>query len=174
MAMLRNVITFLTIILASPAATQELKPIVLKDGANAYETKAIASAMSERILDTFKYYVEESHFIHGPRCADKTVECRGNLDFNINFRAASVDLNSDGIDEVIVYYEAPGFCGSGGCTSYILAPTNMDDSWVILGKFLSGYGPSISSLTTNGHNDIHYAGKNDGSICRYNGESYSC
>ena len=172
--MLRNIITVLTIILASPAATQELKPIVLKDGANAYETKAIASAMSERILDTFKYYFEESHFTHGPRCADKTVECRGNLDFNINFRAASVDLNSDGIDEVIVYYEAPGFCGSGGCTSYILAPTNMDDSWVILGKFLSGYGPSISSLTTNGHNDIHYAGKNDSSICRYNGESYSC
>ena len=172
--MLRNIITVLIIILASPAATQELKPIVLKDGANAYENKAIASAMSERILDTFKYYVEESHFIYGPSCADKTAECRGNLDFNINFRATSVDLNSDGIDEVIVYYEAPGFCGSGGCTSYILAPTNMDDSWVILGKFLSGYGPNISSLTTNGHNDIHYAGKNDSSICRYNGESYSC
>ena len=172
--MLRNIITVLAIMLASPAATQELKPIELKDGVNVYETKAIASAMSERILDTFKYYVEESHFIHGPRCADKTVECRGNLDFNINFRAASVDLNSDGIDEVIVYYEAPGFCGSGGCTSYILAPTNMDDSWVILGKFFPGYDPSISSLTTNGHNDIHYAGKNDSSICRYNGESYSC
>ena len=172
--MLRNIITVLIIMIASPAVTRELKPIVLNDGANAYETNAIASAMSERILDTFKYYFEESHFIHGPRCADKTVECRDNLDFSINFRAASVDLNSDDIDEVIVYYEAPNFCGSGGCTSYILAPTNMDDSWVILGKFFPGYEPSISSTTANGHNDIHYKGDNGSYICRYNGRNYSC
>jgi hypothetical protein len=86
----------------------------------------------------------------------------------------SVDLNSDEIDEVIVYFEAPGFCGSGGCTSYILAPTNMDDSWVILGKFFPGYEPSISSTTANGHNDIHYEGDNGSYICRYNGSSYSC
>ncbi|MDB2454392.1 hypothetical protein N9X02_12035 [Planktomarina temperata] len=172
--MLRNIFTVLTIILASPVATKELKPIALKAGANAYESKAIASAMSERILDTFKYYFEESHFIHGPRCADKTVECRDNLDFSINFRAASVDLNSDDIDEVIVYFEAPGFCGSGGCTSYILAPTNMDDSWVILGEFFPGYDPSISSMTTNKHNNIHYKGDNDSYICRYNGRNYSC
>jgi len=172
--MLRNIFTVLTIITASPAAAQELQSIELKDGANAYESKAIASAMSERILDTFKYYFEESHFIHGPRCADKTVECRDNLDFSINFRAASVDLNSDDIDEVIVYFEAPGFCGSGGCTSYILAPTNMDDSWVILGKFFPGYEPSISSTTANGHNDIHYKGDNGSYICQYNGRNYSC
>ena len=81
--MLRNIIKVLTIMLASPAATQELKPIDLKDGANAYETEAIASAMSEKILDTFKFYVEESHFIYGPSCADKTAECRGNLDFKL-------------------------------------------------------------------------------------------
>ena len=71
--MLRNIITVLTIIMASPAATQELQSIELKDGANAYETQAIASAMSERILDTFKYYVEESHFIHGRSYADNTI-----------------------------------------------------------------------------------------------------
>jgi len=172
--MLRNIVTVLTITLASSAATKELKPIALKDGAHAYESKAIASAMSERILDTFKYYFEESHFIHGPRCADKTVECRDNLDFSINFRAASVDLNSDDIDEVIVYFEAPNFCGSGGCTSYILAPTNMDDSWVILGEFFPGYDPSISSTTAGGHNDIHYEGKYGSYTCRYDGRNYSC
>ena len=172
--MLCKIITVLTIIMASPVATQELQSIELKDGANAYESKAIASAMSDKILGAFKYYVEESHFVHGPRCADKTVECRDNLDFSINFRAASVDLNSDDIDEVIVYYEAPNFCGSSGCTSYILAPTNMDDSWVILGKFFPGYEPSISSTTANGHNDIHYKGDNGIYICRYNGSSYSC
>jgi len=74
--MLRNIIAVLTIILASPAATQELKSIELKDGANAYESKAIASAMSDKILEAFKYYVEESHFIYDPSCADKTIECK--------------------------------------------------------------------------------------------------
>ena len=70
--MLRNIITVLTIIMASPAAAQELQSIELKDGANAYESKAIASAMSDKILKAFKYYVEESHFVYGPSCADKT------------------------------------------------------------------------------------------------------
>ena len=38
--MLRNIITVLTIIMASPAATQELQSIELKDGANAYEVQS--------------------------------------------------------------------------------------------------------------------------------------
>ena len=172
--MLRNIITVLAIMLASPAVAQDLKPIVLKDGANAYETEAINSAMSELISDAFKYYFEESHFINGPSCADKTVECRGNLTFNINFKAASVDLDSDDIDEVIVYYNAPGYCGSGGCTSYILAQRYMDNNWVILGKFSPGSRPSISSLMTNGHYNIHYTGKSESYKCQYDGEIYSC
>ena len=48
--MLRNIIAVLTIILASPVATKELKPIALKDAANIYESKAIASAMSELLI----------------------------------------------------------------------------------------------------------------------------
>ena len=71
--MLRNIITVLTIIMASPAATQELQPIELKDGANAYEARAIASAMSDKILEAFKYYVEESYFVCGRSYADKTI-----------------------------------------------------------------------------------------------------
>ena len=173
--MLRNIITVLTIMLASPAVTQDLKPILLKEGANAYETEAINSAMSELIADTFKYYAENFHpFMSSPSCINKTVECRGNLTFNINFKAASVDLDSDEIDEVIVYYNAPGYCGSGGCTSYILAQRYMDNNWVILGKFFPGSRPSISSLMTNGHYDIHHKGKSESYKCQYDGEIYSC
>jgi hypothetical protein len=62
----------LTTIFASPAATQKLKPIGLKDGATAHEPAAIASAMFDKNLGAFKYYVEESHFIYGSSCADKT------------------------------------------------------------------------------------------------------
>ena len=93
--MLRNIITVLAIMLASPAVAQDLKPIVLKDGANAYETEAINSAMSELITETFKGQAEDFHpFMSGPSCTDKTVECRGNLTFNINFKATSIDLDA--------------------------------------------------------------------------------
>lgn len=35
---------------------------------------------------------------------------------------ASVDLNGDGVPEVIVYLNGTAWCGSGGCTMLILAP----------------------------------------------------
>ena len=71
--MLRKIITVLTIIMASPAATQELQSIDLQDGTNAYQSKAIAPAMSDKILEAFKYYVEESYYIYGRSYADKTI-----------------------------------------------------------------------------------------------------
>ena len=72
--MLRNIITVLTIMLASPAVTQDLKPILLKEGVNAYETEAINFAMSELIVETFKSYAEDFHpFMRAPSCTDKTI-----------------------------------------------------------------------------------------------------
>ena len=39
----------------------------------------------------------ESHFIYPPRCSSDVNDCRKNLDFEIDFKTASVDLNNDGI-----------------------------------------------------------------------------
>ena len=64
--MLRNIITVLTIIMASPAATQELQSIELKDGANAYESKAIASAMSDKILEGIQILCRRKPFYLWP------------------------------------------------------------------------------------------------------------
>ncbi|MBB5711935.1 FG-GAP repeat protein [Sphingomonas xinjiangensis] len=38
------------------------------------------------------------------------------------YRAAAADLNGDGAAEIIVRAEASNFCGSGGCTLYVLSP----------------------------------------------------
>lgn len=38
------------------------------------------------------------------------------------YAAAFVDLKDDGTQEAIVYLIGPGWCGSGGCSSLILAP----------------------------------------------------
>lgn len=47
----------------------------------------------------------------------------GSLEFDQDARytAAEVNLNSDGVPEIIVYAVGRGFCGSGGCTMIILA-----------------------------------------------------
>ena len=37
------------------------------------------------------------------------------------YAVAYVDLNADGIDEAVAYYESRGRCGTGGCTMYVLA-----------------------------------------------------
>ena len=130
--------------------------------------------MADLIADTLKFYVEESHLIYGPNCADKTIECRGNLEFNISFRAATIDLNSDKIDEVIVYYEAPGFCGSGGCNSYILRQLEGGSGWEILGQFFPGHEPSISSSQYNRYSDIVYNGRDNSYRCMFKGDRYDC
>jgi|TARA_B110000879_G_scaffold203504_1_gene281178 hypothetical protein len=158
----------------SPAAAETLNPLALKDGANKFESQAIALAMADLIADTLKFYVEDSHLIYGPNCADKTIECRGNLEFNISFKAATIDLNADKIDEVIVYYEAPNFCGSGGCSSYILGQADGGSGWEILGQFFPGYEPSISSSQYNRYSDIVYNGRDNSYRCRFNGDRYDC
>ena len=38
----------------------------------------------------------------------------------IKYKATSVDLNDDGVNEVVAYTEGSLVCGSSGCTSYIL------------------------------------------------------
>ena len=42
-------------------------------------------------------------------------------DKTTRYVAASVDLNGDGVPEVIVYVSSKAWCGSGGCTMLILA-----------------------------------------------------
>lgn len=171
---LRTIIFVCVVAFTSPVTAQQLKRVELKDGVNAYESRAIASAMAGLITSTLKNYIENSHFVYGPICETGTVECRGNLNFNVSFRAASLDLNLDEIDEVIVYYEAPGFCGSGGCTSYILGQTTDDNSWKVLGQFFPGLEPSISTLKSEGFLNIYYEVKNEIYKCFYRSGSYIC
>ena len=61
----------------------------------------------------------------------------------LDFKAISIDLNDDGIDEVIAYMSGPLACGMGGCTSFILQGKEKD--WKILGR----YFPSEQSLISS-------------------------
>jgi len=43
-------------------------------------------------------------------------------DEDAQYLAACVDLNDDGKQEAVVYVWGPGWCGSGGCVTLVLAP----------------------------------------------------
>ena len=109
------ILILLTSMQMASAEEEVLTPLQFKDGANAYEIEAISSGLSDLIKETFEHWFSESHFIYPPSCSSDVINCRKNLDFEIDFETASVDLNNDGKLEVIVYYNAPSYCGSGGC-----------------------------------------------------------
>jgi hypothetical protein len=154
------------------ATKEEITDLEFLKGANEYETQAIALGLSELIVETLKFYLTESHFIHGPRCPEKTVDCRQQLRFDVNFRTSTFDLNIDGVDEVFVWYEAPGACGSGGCYTYILKQELK--GWDVIGEFFPGGKVAISSNTTNGYLDFYYYGKSDRYSCKFELSDYNC
>jgi len=157
----------------SSAIAETKMELPLIEGANKYESKAIALALSDELAADFKFYVDDSHFISGPSCSsDNGGECRGNLNYEVKFRTASVDLNQNGIDEVIVYYDALNMCGSSGCTSFILQ--NNNDDWIVIGKFSPGYWVDVSSTQTNGFSDIIYSTQENHWTCIHDGDAYQC
>lgn len=41
-----------------------------------------------------------------------------------SFKWAAIDLNGDGQPEQIIYADSPDWCGSGGCTLFVLGPAS--------------------------------------------------
>lgn len=61
---------------------------------------------------------------------------------------AFIDLNGDGVDEVVAYLDAPGWCGTGGCTTLVLKRAG--NSYVIVGQ-LPATRPPIRALGERTH-----------------------
>ena len=72
----------------------------------------------------------------------------------IKYKATSVDLNDDGVNEVVAYTEGSLVCGSGGCTSYILQEINSD--WKIIGEIFPGHFFETNKNHTNGFLNIYF------------------
>jgi len=135
-------INFILIISFSSAFSSQkdmgkLSEIVLKKGVNEHQSIALAEGLIDHLVDIFHFHVTDSHFIYGSNCTDDETEwCRQDLNFEINFKARSVDLNLDGFMDVIVEVIHPSWCGSGGCFKYILI--NDNSIWKNSGNFRAG------------------------------------
>jgi len=155
--------------------SEETTEIILMDGVNKYESEAIASALYDEISDALKIYVQDSHFFYGPVC-NSNEKCRQNLEFNMDFKTASYDLNLDGKNEVIVTLINTILCGFGGCTSYILEKKSK--AWKVIGRFFPGEKIEVSSNKNNEYFNIYYFGKSNTYSCIYkkndNGYDYDC
>ena len=151
---------------------ENITDLEFSDGANKYESQAIALGMSDLIAKDLQFYLTESHFIYGPTCSGEAANCRQQLRFDVNFRTATFDLNLDGVDEVFVWYNAPGQCGSGGCSTYILKKEF--EGWDVFGRFSPGGKAAISSNTTNGYFDLYYFGKTAKYSCKFEQSDYDC
>ena len=163
------ILILLTSMQMASAEEEVLTPLQFKDGANAYEIDAISSGLSDLIKETFEHWFSESHFIYPPSCSSDVNNCRKNLDFEIDFETASVDLNNDGKLEVIVYYNAPSSCGSGGCWSYILEEDL--GSFRVIGEVFPGRIIEVSSVKSDGYHKLHYYGKDDSYSCVFQREA---
>jgi hypothetical protein len=88
-----------------------------------------------------------------------------------------VDLNGDGINEVLVYLFAGKFCGTGGCDGALLRKTN--GRYKLINYFEPVRNPIfISTKKTKGWRDVIFfnsgGGINPGyySVSRFNGRSH--
>ena len=83
-------------------------------------------------------------------------------------------MNNDEKLEVIVYYNAPASCGSGGCWSYILEEEA--GSFQIIGEVFPGDRIEASQLTSNGYRNLKYYGEDSSYSCKFQDKKnkYSC
>jgi len=78
------------------------------------------------------------------------------------------DLDGDAAKEIFVGLTGPYFCGSGGCTQYILK-----DNGEVLTKFtVSDYPVVIAPDKTNGWNDLYIQSGGDYRVVKFDGKTY--
>lgn len=78
------------------------------------------------------------------------------------------DLNGDQSKEILVGLTGPYFCGSGGCTQYIL-----NTKGEVLSKFtVSDYPVVIAPEKTNGWSDLYILSGGDYRVVKFDGKTY--
>ena len=169
------------------AKEKEIKFSREDDRVNLYQHDAISFGLFEIIADSFKDALQDQTRYYF-ETKDTKMSYPGPF-VRFDFKAVSIDLNDDGIEEVIAYMFGPDHCGSGGCTSYILQNTEVSErdydgtevkaeDWKIIGRPFPGRHIFISSNKTNGYFDIHYSSKNGSTeyeyLCKFNNENYEC
>lgn len=84
------------------------------------------------------------------------------------FAYSQYDLNGDSKKEIFVALTGPYFCGSGGCTIYLL-----DYQGNVITRFtVAEYSIAIDAQKTNGWNDLLIESKGKFHVVKFDGRKY--
>ena len=174
--MKKLLLTILVSLIWSNISIAEEKEIIFinkDETVNSYQAQAISFSLFEKISDILEIYIQQSHVPFMFETKDSKIKFLPDTPLSelLTFKAVSIDLNNDGIDEVITYVSGNLVCGSSGCSSYILQGKEKD--WKIIGEYFPGGHTLISSNKTNGYFDIFYTGSKKYS-CKFKEKSYEC
>ncbi len=125
-------------------ADDALHELKFEVGLNDRQATAVWSTLRELLLDSYDAFLDA----HLPFVAS---DKRFVIDYEASPSAANFDLNVDGEPETFVYADLWGFCGSGGCTTYVLH--DGATGWRVIGKFF-GCTLVVSEGLTNGFRDL--------------------
>jgi hypothetical protein len=139
---------------------------------NSYQAQAISYGLVDRITDTLKIYIQESHVPFMFESNNSKIKFLPDTPLSelLTFKAISIDLNNDGANEVIAYVSGNLVCGSSGCSSYILQGN--DKSWKVIGELFPGEDVLVSTKKTNGYLDINFDSKKY--LCKFKDKKYQC
>jgi hypothetical protein len=139
---------------------------------NSYQAKAISYGLVDKITDTLKTYIQESHVPFMFESKNSKIKFLPDTPLSelLTFKAVSIDLNNDGAREVIAYVSGNLVCGSSGCTSYILQGN--DKSWKVIGELFPGEDILVLTNKTNGYLDINFDSKKY--LCEFKDKKYQC
>jgi hypothetical protein len=102
----------------SIAEEKEIIFINKDETVNSYQAQAISFSLFEVISYILEIYIQQSHVPFMFETKDSKIKFLPDTPLSelLTFKAVSIDLNNDGIDEVITYVSGNLVCGSGGCS----------------------------------------------------------
>ena len=144
------IIFLLTASVSNSSENHDFQILELEERLDGYQRDAVIAAIPDKIISLFEMYFTESHFPSFP--IDSHI--RKNLGFFIDFKGLSVDLNDDGILEVLVRLDHTLACGSGGCYTYILVKEN--GTWKNRGSLFGAGNIHLRNIYKNGFQVIYF------------------
>lgn len=98
----------------------------------------------------------------------KDVDSKALQDNDKKFIQFEFDINDDGKKEIFVGLNGPYFCGTGGCTQYILN----EDGTKLANFTVSDYPVVIDNTKTNGYKDLFIMSGGKYRIVKFDGKTY--
>ena len=97
-------------------------------------------------------------------------------DGEVSVATAPVDLNGDGVDEIVAYVSGPMLCGTGGCNTLVLQPEG-DGFAVRMDASVSNLPVTVLDSSSEGWRDIGVrigggGGESGHAVLRFDGTAY--